>query len=173
MAFWDFFKFDKNDAQKNKFYNRLHERIASHLPANAEEKDQVIMACVAGLMARVAYVDLKIECAEKEKMAMILKRFTNFSPEVIDVAVETAADEMVDLAGAENHLYCSPLNNILTVDERYHVLESLFALAASDGITCAAESEEIRVISKSLLLEHKHFLAARATVLDSLGALKK
>lgn len=172
MSFWDFFKFDRSDAEKQANYSRLHDKIASHLPADASEKDQVIMACVAGLLARVAYVDLKIECAEKSEMEKVLRQFTDLSEQVIKVVIETASDEIQELVGAENHLYCGPLNEFLTRDERHHILEALFAFAASDGIACAQESEEIRLISKSLLLEHKHFIAARATVIKKLGALQ-
>lgn len=171
MSFWDFFKFDQGDATKN-HYNRLHERLEAHLPPESSEKDQAIMACLAGLLARVAYIDLKIECAEKSAMANILKKFTDFNQKTIQIAVETASDEMTDLAGIENHLYCTPLNDLLTQEERYHVLESLFAFAASDGVACAQESEEIRIIAKSLQLTHQHFLAARATVIENLANLK-
>ena len=73
----------------------------------------------------------------------------------------------------EDHKYTDPLNDMLTNEQRYKVLEGLFALAASDGNAEQLESEEIRIISKGLLLEHKHFISARATVLNSLGALKK
>lgn len=172
MGFWDFFKIDRSNAEKTGQYSRLHDKIASHLPVDASEKDQVMMACIAGLLARVAYIDLKIECAEKSEMEKVLRQFTDFSDQIIKVAVETAADEIQDLVGGENHLYCSPLNELLDRDERYHILEALFAFAASNGVASAQESEEIRLISRSLLLEHRHFISARATVIEKLGALK-
>lgn len=171
MSFWDFFKFEKKNLPIEQEYGQLFDKILTHLPAHLTEKEQAIISGMAGLLARVAFVDLKIQCAEKKEMAKILSKYCDFTPQEVEMVVEIASDEMKELAGLENHLYCRPLVDFLNHEERYHILEGLFAFAASDGIACAKESEEIRSIAKSLQLENKHYLSARATVLDRLGAL--
>ena len=62
MSFWDLFK---NDGEETSKYScSLHQKVAELLP-NTEEKEQILITCVAGLMARVAYVDFKIHEGEE------------------------------------------------------------------------------------------------------------
>lgn len=168
MAFWDTFKQEKN---KNSNLSRLHQKISELLP-NHSENDLIKVACIAGLLARIAYVDLKIEKGEVETMKTALKEWSNLDELMVEAIVNLSVDEIKDLAGLENHKYCHPLNDILDNDEKFKLLTSLFAVAAGDGSVESMESEEIRVITKGLLLEHKHYIAARATVLEKLKALK-
>jgi uncharacterized tellurite resistance protein B-like protein len=88
-------------------------------------------------------------------------------------AIQIALVDVKALCGIENHMYTGPLSTLLSNNQRYALLKSLFKIAASDGKAEQVESEEIRLICKGLLLEQKHFIAARATVADSLDALKK
>jgi uncharacterized tellurite resistance protein B-like protein len=169
MNFWDFFKSPDKETKKN--LSRLHDKLAALFPQDDEE-DIVKMACMAGLLARVAYCDLDLNDNEVIRMKELLKQFTFLDAEHSEKVVETALEEIKDLSGLENHKYCPPLNNLLDNQQRYQLLESLFAVAASDGEVSGQESEEIRNISKGLLLEHKHFISARATVSEKLGILK-
>ena len=92
----------------------------------------------------------------------------------IDSAVlaNMAITHIKDMAGLDNHLYVHPLREILSQDERYKVLQSLFLVAASDGNVDNLESEEIRIICKGLELSNQHFTVARAEVAKYIGALK-
>ena len=58
-------------------------------------------------------------------------------------------------------------------EERYSLLKALFSIAASDGQVEEKESEEIRIISKGLRLQHQDFISARASVLDKIKSLMK
>lgn len=167
MAFFDFFK----SPETNSFAGRLQQKVASLLP-NSDNEEKLLVACVAGLLARVAYIDFKIHESELLKMRGALNEWTDLDSHDIQAIVTLAIEEIKDLAGLENHTYCAPLNELLNPDQRYALLEGLFALAASDGEVESRESEEIRLITQGLRLEHKHFIAARATVLEHLKALK-
>ena len=90
----------------------------------------------------------------------------------IQSIVEIAIGHIQDLAGLENHLYVHRLKEILDRDQRYAIVESLFALAASDGVVENIESEEIRIIVKGFDLSDQHFRVARAKVSDKIKALK-
>lgn len=169
MNFLDFFKSSDQDTKKN--LSRLHDKLESLFPEDNEE-DIIKMACMAGLLARVAYCDLKLDDNEVQRMKELLNQFTFLDAEHTDKVVQTAIEDIKDLSGLENHKYCPPLNDLLDTHERYQILESLFAVAASDGEVSGQESQEIRNISKGLLLEHKHFISARATVSEKLGVLK-
>lgn len=169
MNFWDFFKSPDQETKKN--LSRLHDKLEALFPQDDEE-DIVQMTCMAGLLARVAYCDLHLDQNEIKRMKELLKQFTFLDAEHAEKVVQTAVEDIKDLSGLENHKYCPPLNDLLDTHQRYQLLESLFAVAASDGEVTSKESEEIRNISNGLLLEHKHFISARATVLKQLGVLK-
>lgn len=166
MAFWDVFK----DVSSNNFENVLHEKLHSQLP-NASEANLVTIACLSGLLARVAWTDLEIHEGEVQVMKDALTKWTDLSQDEIEATVTVSIEQIKELAGLENHKYTEPLSESLTESQRYGILEALFQLAAGDGEVSESESEEIRIISRGLLLETKHFISARATVLEYLGAL--
>jgi uncharacterized tellurite resistance protein B-like protein len=168
MAFWDIFGVS---TQKESNLSTLHKKIQTLLPS-ATEDERILVACVSGLFARVIYIDLEVHKNEVQKMKDSLRQWTKLGLEEIEAIVTIAIDEIKDLSGLENHMYCPPLVEILDRDHRYGLLESLFQIAASDGTVEDNESEEIRVIATGLSLEHKHFISARATVLEYLGALR-
>ena len=168
MSFWDIFK---NSENKSNYHNDLHQKVASLLPLE-DEKEHILIACIAGLMARVAYVDFRVCENEEAIIEKSLKTWTKLNNEEVAAVKKLALEEINSLAGLENHLYCHPLNEILNNDQKFELLEALFALAAGDGEVEQKESEEIRLITKGLILEPKYFAAARATVIEHLKSLK-
>lgn len=154
------------------FTSRLHEKVSELLP-NQSDEQLLKIACLSGLMARVAYNDLVIDDNERHVILNSLKKWTQLNDEEAKAIADLCLSEVKDLAGVENHLYCLPLRDSLSLDERYNIIVSLFAVAAADGTVENSESEEIRNINHGLLLEHKHFISARSTVLEKLGALKE
>ncbi|MGB0452725.1 MAG: TerB family tellurite resistance protein [Bacteriovoracaceae bacterium] len=171
MGFWDAFKNLTSNDSKDPYHSGLHSKAKVIFPDGSEE-DLITWTCIAGLLARVAYADLKIQPKEKDHMITALETWTDFGREKSEKLATLAIDEIQTLSGAENHRYCYALNDRMDNDNRYHLLEALFALAASDGGVASVETEEIRNITKALLLEHKHFISAKATVLDKLQSLK-
>ena len=169
MPFWDIFT--RPEENKNNT-SGLQLKIQALLP-NATEKELITTACIAGLLARVAYIDFEIHSQEVETMNTVLQKWSPFSTTQINAITHIALTEVKTLAGLENHKYCHPLNDLLTNEEKYQIIESLFAVAASDNAVDHDETEEIRIITSGLRLEHKHFIAARATVLAHLKALKR
>jgi uncharacterized tellurite resistance protein B-like protein len=169
MSFWNLFN-KEQDNSKNE--SHLQVKIRELLPS-AEEETLIIVACVAGLMARVAFSDLVVDPKEVEQMNLSLGDFAILDTDQTKAAIQIALEDVKHLCGIENYMYTDPLSTMLTNDQRYSLLKALFKIAASDGNAEEVESEEIRLICKGLLLETKHFIAARATVAKDLGALKK
>ena len=169
MSFWNLFR--PADGP-NESRSQLQLKVASLLP-NDNEETHILVTCLAGLFSRVAYADMNIEQTEVTHIKKALSDWTELKEEQIEAVVKLSIGMVKELTSVEDHKYTDPLNDMLTNEQRYKVLEGLFALAASDGNAEQLESEEIRIISKGLLLEHKHFISARATVLNSLGAFKK
>jgi len=124
-------------------------------------------------MARVAYVDMNIEDSERRNIQISLQKWLNIDGDFAEKLTTITCTQTELLAGTEDHQYTRFLKENLSESKRYQILELLFSVAASDGIADNAESEEIRIITKGLGLEHKHFVSARVSVKEFLGSLKK
>lgn len=170
MAFWDLFN---SDNKKDENYKHGLYQKAKDLFPEENEGDLIKWTCIAGLLARVAYSDLNVDESETTYIKTALNEFSHFDQKQSNKLTDLAIEEIKTLAGQENHRYCYELNELIDADQKFSLLKILFAVAASDGEVESVESEEIRHITKALLLEHKHYVAARATVLDSLKTLKK
>lgn len=171
MSIWKTLVDALGGEEKEQFTSRLHEKLTKKFPDKAEEF-HLKAACLSGLMARIAFADMKIDESEKVFIKESLVKWMKMSEEEGTLLANLCTDEIKDLAGIENHLYCLPLRESLPVSERYQIVETLFAIAAADGSVENQESEEIRNINNALLLEPKHFTAARATVLEYLASLR-
>jgi len=168
MSFLNFFT--ASTEQEIAKYSKLHYALEKEYP-KIGEKNLVIAACIAGLLARVAYVDFDLDPGELEQIKTSLTDW-EFNKEIqSDIVAAIAIEHIKEMAGLENHLYAHPLREHLTQDERFKVLQSLFLVAASDGSVDGVESEEIRVIAKGLELSNQHFIVARAEVAKYLRAL--
>jgi uncharacterized tellurite resistance protein B-like protein len=170
MSFWDLLTGSASQDNSKKV-SGLHNKIHEIFPDKSEE-EIIKMTCLAGLLARVAYVDFELHDNEQSLMESALIERCGLETQTANKVSQIATEEVKELAGLENHLYSDPLNDIMNNGQRYSIIECLFHLAASDGEVSNDESEEIRLINKALLLEHKHFIAARAKVVESLGSLK-
>ena len=170
MTFWKFIEKNFNEA-KTKPLGSLESKLRQEFPDHDDIKLAEI-ACISGLLARVAFVDLNIEESEKINIQHSLKKWLSVDDDFAVKLTKITCSETESLAGTENHSYTQFLKENLTETKRYHILEMLFSVAASDGNADNAESEEIRIITKGLGLEHKHFVSARVSVKDFLGSLK-
>jgi len=167
MGFFDLFV----GKEEKVYINELHKKFSEHFP-NLPENRTILLTCLSGLLAQVAYVDFEVHEDEINHMENALTHWIKVSKEEAQFVAEVSVQEIKSLASFDNRKFCTPLVDILSVDERYHILETLFELAASDGVVEMAESNEISYISKSLVLEHKYFIAAKAKVREYLATLK-
>lgn len=169
MQFLKFLKSIKQPQQSA--INSLQAKLQMEFP-DKNERELLQVACYAGLLARIAYADLSIQPGEVKQMELALNQLPQLNESEVKKIVHIAIEDMQNLSGIENHSYTAPLAETLSEKERYNVLVSLFKVAAGDGEASLLESEEIRLVSKGLLLNDHHYLAARATVLDYLKVLK-
>ena len=176
MTFWGLFSSSSSrnpsDFSNKDYKNSIYDKARSYFP-DCEGERLVTLTCMAGLLARVAYVDFDVDKRELDFISRALGEGNLLTEKEAKSLAELAISEVEALSGLENHLYCNELNEHLSRDQRYQLLQSLFLVAASDEHVENKESEEIRLICKGLLLEHHHFIAARARVKESLGVLKR
>lgn len=169
MAFLDFFKNEpENSVQK---YNTLFKELSTKFPT-IEEDELLMMSCVAGLFARVAYVDFDLDPKEMDQMQSLIKDWHFSSSVDSKIVAQLAVENIKEMAGLENHLFIRPLKERFSKDERFSLLKALFLVAAADGSVESVEAEEIRRINKGLELSQQHFIAARAEVIQYLKTLE-
>ena len=166
MVFKNFLK----APQREEYFNTLHKTLREKFPEDNEEQ-LIESACTAGLLTSVAYIDFDINPNEQNFMEESLTRWMGYSTDKARIIAELAISDAKELSGVENYTYTEALSRILDENDRYEILEVLFELSASDGGVSERESEEIRIICRGLKLEHKHFISARATVLQYLDSL--
>ena len=164
--------FGKKRTGQQVISNELKDKLVRLFP-DSDESKCTTMACISGLMARIAWCDLDIHGDEVEEMKKSLGDWTPLPQKDIDAIVTVALEHTKELAGVESYQYTDFLAESFDTSKRFGLLKALFALAASDGTVAEREAEEIRIISKGLLLEPKHFVAAKATVLEFLGSLRQ
>ena len=169
MGFFDFFENESDmDVQR---YNSLFLQLTKKFPT-IEEDELLIMSCIAGLFARVAYVDFELDQMEMEQMKKLISNW-HFSNKIdSEITASLAVENIKEMAGLENHLFIEPLKENTEKDDRFTIVKSLFLIAAADGSVDNIESEEIRRINKGLELSNEHFIAARAEVSEYLRVLK-
>lgn len=136
------------------------------------EERKIILSCLSGLLARVAYSDLEITKREETEMNRILCELSGLSEEEARHITQYSLRKMKELSGLDTRSYCKPLVEILTQSERYQILKALFAIAAADGEVDNVESNEISYIANALVLEKKYFLSAQADVKEYLKTLQ-
>lgn len=170
MAFMDFFKSSPDNDSGVQKYSSLFNTLKAEFPS-VQEDDLLKASCVAGLFARVAYIDFDLDAQEMKKMSSLIEKWS-FSGADGKVISQLAIGHIKEMSGLDNHLFVKPLNQLMDKEERFNTVKALFLIAASDGSVDSIESEEIRLITKGLELSTQHFVAARAAVVDFLKTLK-
>ena len=173
MSFLQYFK-NLSNLTSSEAVNcsELEKIMQSNFP-EFQGEDLAKFSCVAGLLTRLAYVDLEISPEEQKSIVDGLVHFLSLDKNIAEKIKNLAVQNTVQLKGLQNHRFSKVIIELMDKNERYKLLELLFAVAASDGNADQLESEEIRVITKELRLEHQHYISARASVLKHLSALRK
>lgn len=166
MGLWE-----KIFPSKVSFVNSIHEELVTKFP-NKDEKDLIILACLSGLAARVAYADLKLHPEERNIIKESLAQWSDYTSDEIEEVSDLAIKHTKDLCGLENHLYTESLQEFLSVEQRKKVLDCLFSIAISDGGVSTIETNEINNISKGLALSHSDYVEAKVKVQSGLSAIK-
>jgi len=130
------------------------------------------LAAFAFILFRVANADAYISDDETHEIENILQNWGRLSESQALLVSQIAKSQNILFGGTENFLVTREFKDTTTPEQRIHLLNCLFAVAASDDSISSIESDTIRIISKELGLEHQDFIQARQKFLDKLEALK-
>jgi uncharacterized tellurite resistance protein B-like protein len=132
-----------------------------------------LIAGYAGLLGRVAYADMEITDEEIARTRRILVEVLGLAEDEVEAIVQILLRHRVQLLTVEDHLYTRLVNDVADRPHKLKLLRALYEVGAADGAVREREEQEIRVISKSLLLSHGDFVAARREFREHLSVLRK
>ena len=95
---------------------------------DAEEGELTIIACISGLMAKVAWCDLDVHGDEVEHMKKSLGHWTELPQQDIDAIVAVALEHTRELAGVEAYRYTEFLSERFDRGKTVRIAEGPFRL---------------------------------------------
>jgi uncharacterized tellurite resistance protein B-like protein len=137
--------------------HRISQQLDSMDPGEARH-----LSLFAFLLARVAHADLVVQPAEVEAMERMVASHGGLSPSQAAMVVEIARATQKMLGPTHNFVAIRDFRDAATTEQKLGLLHCLFAVAAADEVITGAEEEEIRTISRGLLLEDRDYLAVRS-----------
>lgn len=131
------------------------------------------IAAFAYLLSRVAHADLDISPEETRAMERIVVEKGGLPEEQAVIVVQMAKTQSRLFGGTENFLVTREFSNLATHEQKIALLHCLFAVSSADLSISTKEDNEIRKISKELMLTHDDFIAVRSAYREHLAVLKK
>ncbi len=176
MSIWKFLGLDKPEPERREetpsAETETVRKIVEQLDRMEPERARHIAAFAYNL-SRVAHADRHISAEETRAMERIVMEMGGLPEEQALLVVQMAKTQSRLFGGTENFLVTREFNKLATREQKLRLLECLFAVSASDQSISTAEDNEIRQISKELLLSHKDFIQARLAFREHLAVLKK
>lgn len=130
------------------------------------------VAKFAYILSRVANADMKISHAETREMERIVQEAGGLPEEQAVVVVHMAKSRNLVFGGTDNFLVTREFGRIATYEQKLALLDCLFAVSAAEEHISTVEDNEIRQISRELLLEHRDYIAVRIKYRDRLSVFQ-
>jgi len=130
------------------------------------------LAAFAYLMARVAHADFDVSDKELAHIRQILEVRGTLPASQAEAVAELARRQTVHEGSTEDFLVTREFRRIATRDEMLHLLDCLFAVAASHDAISVVEDNTIRQIASELNLEHHEFIVIRSRYRDKLAVFQ-
>lgn len=173
MSVWRLLGFDKHQAlnegssPETDTVRKIVNALDGMDPAQAR-----YVAAFAYLLSRVAFADRDISAVETSAMEHIIMERSGLPEEQAILVVQMAKTQNKLFGGTENFLVTQEFNEIATREQKLALLHCLFSVSAADKSISTLEDNEIRNISKELLLSHDDFIDVRLEYRDYLSVLK-
>ena len=152
-----------HDFITNKVYYEVQRRLRmGETELNIDDNKLRKLSLAGGLMAQIARVHQGINDDELQAIAESLEKHWQLPRTESAFVAQVATSEL-----AENIDYMRTAREFYDVCDNQEILDFvdiLFEVAASDGIATMSEIEEIRAVSKSLLVNHDQFIEAKIKI---------
>jgi uncharacterized tellurite resistance protein B-like protein len=145
--------------------------IRAHLEALPEKRAEFV-AAFAGLLVRVAHADDDISAAERSRLHDLIAAHAGLSAAESTVVAEIAVHQATHLAGIDYASLTNAFNELATEGDKESLIDCLYAVATADQSASVVEDEEIRKVSRALLLTHEQFIAVRTRYKEQLAVIQ-
>ncbi|MBT5472271.1 MAG: hypothetical protein HOK41_16830 [Nitrospina sp.] len=151
----DMEKYFKRRVLKKIELKSAHSGVVSQLP-----EDRLYFLCMVGtLMASIAHVDNEFDPAEKKALKKCLAEQFSLKGKELTLLLEVVEEQ--GKSDFDFHEVVTEINRLTSYNDRLHLMECLFAVAAADGNIAHDEAEEIRRITKAMRISHSIFIEAK------------
>jgi uncharacterized tellurite resistance protein B-like protein len=147
-------------------------RIVAKLEA-LEPEQRRHLAGFAYVLSRAAHADLEIDQSETELMEQILVRIGGLPEAQAVLAVEIAKHQTQLYGGTEDYLVTREFASRATEEQRLGLMESCFAVVASDHRISAEEYAEMTQIASELGLYQAQLNVIRREYTHHLEAIQR
>jgi len=146
-------------------------KIVQKLDQLPEDQARYI-AAFAYLLSRAARADLQVSSQETAVMERIVMAESGLPEELALVVVQLAKTQNKLFGATENYLVTREFERIATREQKFALLECLFAVTAADENISSEEDNVVKQISIELKLPHSDYIAARLRFKEHLAVLK-
>jgi uncharacterized tellurite resistance protein B-like protein len=148
------------------------DQIADAL-AHMEPADARYVAALAYLLSRVAHADHEMTDLERDAIERVLVERAGLSADRASVVARLASGLMLRVRGTQDFLVAREFAAMASQEQKRALVESLFAVSASDAAILTIEDNEIRRVASAIGVEHAQFVEIRGRYRDRLAVLKK
>ena len=152
-----------DDYINNRVYYKIRQQLAAaNIEVPLDDAALRRLSLAGGLMAIVAQVTPDITTGEKAAMAAALHDGFDLTAEQAAYVTEVAlSPEVGDL---DFYRLVREFSEEYSLEERQRFLETLFAVAAADGMASFEEIEQLRIVAQGMKLTHQEFINAKLTL---------
>lgn len=152
-----------DDFRNNRVYYKIRQQLAAaNMQVAMSDAELRRLSLAGGLMAIVAQVSPEVTAGEKEAMVAALRARFDLTPEQAAYVTEVAVSP--DVGQLDFFRLVREFAEEYDLEERQRFLETLFAVAAADGMATFEEIEQLRLVANGLKLSHQEFINAKLTL---------
>lgn len=150
---------------KREIYHNLEMKMGAEGFKADRSDDRLYLVCLLGvLLAQAAKMDGNFDPEEKKILRTLVLRKLSLNESEAALFVEVL-EEQAD-KGFDFNEVIREVNRLVSYNDRLGVMNCFFAVACADGELAYEESEEIRRITKAMLIPHAEFKTAKMKALD-------
>ena len=151
------------DFVKNRIYYEVRRRLELGEADLNIPDDQLRRLSLAGaLMAQIAFVTREVDERERIAIAQAFQDVWSLNEKEARVIAEIAtAKQSIEF---DKMRLAREFLQVFSREEVLHFIDALFSVAAADGVATFDQIQEIRSISRSLLVGHEEFIEAKLKI---------
>jgi uncharacterized tellurite resistance protein B-like protein len=173
MSIWKYLGLSSEPSSSSRTTDQTEtvRRIVQKLDQLPEDQARYI-AAFAYLLSRAARADLHVSADETAVMERIVVQEGGLAEELAPIVVQMAKTQNQLFGATEDYLVTREFERIATPEQKFALLECLFAVTASDENITGEEDNAVKQIAHELKLSHSDYIAARSRFREHLAVLK-